>query len=215
MQSKGCNPTFQGCNLLLTCRSSRSNALSGRKPSFRKCFGMCDRCMAGGWKHGALAGLFHISQEPYETPANFYTRAFLLPLRFPCLTTLGLPPPDIFANERAVRQELLRVPLPQALDFLHSRILAILCVNAPRRPKGSQKIHSIDPCPPTACYLVFPERATAGVPDPPQFRCWISRRVAPNMAVIGLKCNSTPWACSYNQGRILRPHFSCALGYPK
>ena len=135
---------------------------------------------------GALAGLFHISQEPHETPVNFYTRAFLLPLRFPCLTTLGLPPPDIFAIESAVRQELLRVPLPQALDFLHSQILAILCVNAPRRPKGSQKIHSIDPCPPTACYLVFPERATAGVPDPPQFRCWISRRVAPNMAVMGL-----------------------------
>ena len=149
---------------------------------------------------GALAGLFHISQEPHETPANFYTRAFLLPLRFPCLTTLGLPPPDIFAIESAVRQELLRVPLPQALDFLHSQILAILCVNAPRRPKGSQKIHSIDPCPPTACYLVFPERATAGVPDPPQFRCWISRRVAPNMAVIGLKCNSTPWACSHVDG---------------
>ena len=149
---------------------------------------------------GALAGLFHISQEPHETPVNFYTRAFLLPLRFPCLTTLGLPPPDVFAIESAVRQELLRVPLPQALDFLHSQILAILCVNAPRRPKGSQRIHSIDPCPPTACYLVFPERATAGVPDPPQFRCWISRRVAPNMAVIGLKCNSTPWACSHVDG---------------
>ena len=118
---------------------------------------------------GALAGLFHISQEPHETPANFYTRAFLLPLRFPCLTTLGLPPPDIFAIESAVRQELLRVPLPQALDFLHSQILAILCVNAPRRPKGSQKIHSIDPCPPTACYLVFPERATAGVLIPRNF----------------------------------------------
>ena len=149
---------------------------------------------------GALAGLFHITQEPHETPVNFYTRAFLLPLRFPCLTTLGLTPPDIFAIESAVRQELLRVPLPQALDFLHSQILAILCVNAPRRPKGSQKIHSIDPCPPTACYLVFPERASAGVPDPPQFRCWISRRVAPNMAVIGLKCNSTPWACSHVDG---------------
>ena len=67
-------------------------------------------------------------------------------------------------------------------------------------PLGSQKIHSIDPCPPTACYLVFPDRASAGVPDPPQFRCWISRRVAPNMAVIGLKCNSTPWACSHVDG---------------
>ena len=34
----------------------------------------------------------------------------------------------------------------------------------------------------------------------PQFRCWISRRVAPNMAVISLKCNSTPWACSHVDG---------------
>ena len=149
---------------------------------------------------GDLAGLFHIMQEPHETPINFYTRAFLLPLRFPCLAALGSTPPDIFAIESAVRQELLRIPLPQALDFLHSQILAILCVSAPRRAKGTQNIHSLDPCPPTACYLVFPDRATAGVPDPPQFRCWISRRVAPNMAVISLKCNSTPWACSYVEG---------------
>ncbi len=65
---------------------------------------------------GNLAGLFHIMQEPHETPVNFYTRAFILPLRFPCLATLGLTPPDIFAIESAVRQELLRIPLPQALD---------------------------------------------------------------------------------------------------
>ena len=86
---------------------------------------------------------------------------------FVCLFGLPLTILRFFAIESAVRQELLRVPLQQALDFLHSQILAILCVKAPRRPKGSQKIHSINPCPPTACYLVFPERASAGVPDPP------------------------------------------------
>ena len=86
---------------------------------------------------GDLAGLFHITQEPHETPINFYTRAFLLPSRFPCLATLGLTPPDIFAIESAVRQELLRVGrgLPPAVDmrfffnrWLHriSRILAVL-----------------------------------------------------------------------------------------
>ena len=149
---------------------------------------------------GNLEGLFHITPESHETPANFYTRAFILPLRFPCLRTLGLTPPDIYAIEAAVRQELLRLPLPQALDFLHSQILAILCINAPRRPRGTQNIQSLDPCPPTACYLVFPARATAGAPEPPQFRCWISRRVSPNMALISLKCNSTPWACSYVDG---------------
>ena len=121
-------------------------------------------------------------------------------LCLPCLATLGLTPPDIFAIESAVRQELLRLLLPQALDFLHSQILAILCVNAPRRAKGTQNIYSLDPCPPTACYLVFPDRATAGVPDPPQFRGWISRRVSPNMAVISIKCDSTPWACSFVEG---------------
>ena len=26
-------------------------ALSRRKPPFRKCFEMCDRCIAGSWKH--------------------------------------------------------------------------------------------------------------------------------------------------------------------
>ena len=112
----------------------------------------------------------------------------------------GLTPPDIYAIEAAVRQELLRLPLPQALDFIHSQILAIMCINAPRRPRGTQNIHSLDLCPPTACYLVFPERATAGALELPQFRCWISRRVSPNMAVISLKCNSTPWACSYVDG---------------
>ena len=60
---------------------------------------------------GNLEGLFHIAPESHETPANFYTRAFILPLRFPCLRTLGLTPPDIFAIEAAVRQELLRLPL--------------------------------------------------------------------------------------------------------
>ena len=55
-----------------------------------------------------------------------------------------------------------------------------------QRPSKTQRVSKdpLDPCPPTACYLVFPDRASAGVPDPPQFRCWISRRVAPNMAVI-------------------------------
>ena len=64
---------------------------------------------------GDLAGLFHITQEPHETPINFYTRAFLLPLRFPCLATLGLTPPDIFAIESAFSYS------KQSLQKFHAR----------------------------------------------------------------------------------------------
>ena len=140
-----------------------------------------------------LSGLFHIVPEPHETPVNFYTRASSSLCAFHVLRLLAWRLRTfIFAIESAVRQELLRLPLPQALDFLHFQILAILCINAPRRERGTQNIHSLDPCPPTACYLTFPDRASSGILEPPQFRCWISRRVSPNMAVISLKCNSTP-----------------------
>ena len=36
----------------------------------------------------------------------------------------------------------------------------------------------------------------------PQFRCWITRRISPNMAVISLKCTSSSWACSLAKGNI-------------
>ena len=36
----------------------------------------------------------------------------------------------------------------------------------------------------------------------PRFRCWITRRISPNMAVISLKCNSSSWACSLAKGHL-------------
>ena len=79
---------------------------------------------------GQLLGLFHISPEHHESPVDFYTSAFILPLRFPALLTLGLPLPDVYAMEACLRQTLLRPPscsstgLPShatAIRFVHLR----------------------------------------------------------------------------------------------
>ena len=72
---------------------------------------------------------FHITRAPHDTPTSFYTRAFIHPLRFPALAALNLPPADIQAIEMATRTALLALPLLQALDFLHTQLLAGLCVS--------------------------------------------------------------------------------------
>ena len=146
---------------------------------------------------GVLTGLFHSHIEPHETPHQYYQRIFIFSLRFPALATLGVPPPDVLAIEEAVRHILLRCSLPQALDFLHTQLLAGICVANPVRE--SPTIH---PSPPLACYLTFPPRVLQEAPVAPQFRCWITRRISPNMAVISLKCNSSSWACSLAKGNI-------------
>ena len=146
---------------------------------------------------GVLTGLFHSQIEPHETPHQYYQRIFIFSLRFPSLTTLGVPPPDVLAIEEAVRHILLRCSLPQALDFLHTQLLAGICVANPVR--DSPTIH---PSPPLACYLTFPPRVLQEAAVAPQFRCWITRRISPNMAVISLKCSSSSWACSLAKGNI-------------
>ena len=147
---------------------------------------------------GMLTGLFHSQIEPHETPHQYYQRIFIFSLRFPSLTTLGVPPPDVLAIEEAVRHILLRCSLPQALDFLHTQLLAGICVANPVR--DSPTTH---PSPPLACYLTFPPQVLQEAAVPPQFRCWITRRISPNMAVISLKCNSSSsWACSLAKGNI-------------
>ena len=105
--------------------------------------------------------------------------------------------PDVFAIEEAVRHTLLRCSLPQALDFLHTQLLAGICVANPVR--DSPTIH---PSPPLACYLTFPPRVLQEAAVAPRFRCWITRRISPNMAVISLKCNSSSWACSLAKGHL-------------
>ena len=71
---------------------------------------------------------FHITRAPHDTPGSFYTGAFIHPLRLWALAALDLPTADIQAIEQATRTALLSLPLIQALDFLHTQLLAGLCV---------------------------------------------------------------------------------------
>ena len=52
---------------------------------------------------GQLAGFFHSQMEPHETLHQYYQRIFIFSLRFPSLTTLGVPSPDVLAIEEAVK----------------------------------------------------------------------------------------------------------------
>ena len=155
-----------------------------------------------------------------ETPHQYYQRIFIFSLRFPSLTTLGVPSPDVLAIEEAVKHTLLCCSLPQALDFLHTQLLAGICVSNPVRESTSH------PSPPLAC-LTFPPRVLADSATPPQFRCWITRLFFFKMAVISLKCSSTPWACSlakgilegsyhfgFIPGNFLQLAFSCTTDFP-
>ena len=90
---------------------------------------------------GVLTGLFHSHIGPHETAQQYYQRIFILSLRFPALTTLGVPHPDVLTIEEAVRHILLRCSLPQALDFLHTQLLAGICVANPVR--DSPTTHSL------------------------------------------------------------------------
>ena len=76
---------------------------------------------------------FHLDRAPHDTPLTYYTRVFLHQLRFPALRALGLPEADVLAIEHSTRSALLNLPLLQALDFLHTQLLAGLCVAAPQR----------------------------------------------------------------------------------
>ena len=113
--------------------------------------------------------------------------------------------------EAALRQSLLRLPLAQALDFLHTQLLSALCTSAPRRANKDAPIHTDEPSLPTACYLHSPPRTTIH-PEPPQFRCRVTRRVSPNMAVVCLKCNSVAWAHSYTNGISRNPFLGFTPG---
>ncbi len=130
--------------------------------------------------------LFPSSMELHETPVHFYTRVFLHSLRLP-LQFLGLPADDILAIEEALKQALPPLPLPQALDVLHTQLLSCMCVSTPRRE--SPNLGS----PPLACYLSPVEGSVA----PP---------------VLDFKCDPLPWASSYIKGTSGRSQFGFSPG---
>ena len=133
--------------------------------------------------------LFPSTMELHESPVHFYTKIFLHSLKLPSLRSLGLPTDDILALEEALKQALLSLPLPQALDVLHTQLLSCMCVSSPRRESPNMGAS------PVACYLSPVEGSSATSIAPPVFRCWIGRKVSPNMAILDFKCDSLPWAC--------------------
>ena len=128
-----------------------------------------------------------------------FASRLLLPLIFRLLIyrPLSLPPVPLSSPF-----------LLQALDFLHTQLLAGLCVASPSR--SVSKADRIVDClerfpPPLACRLTPPREASRAFP-PPTFRCWLGKKVSPNLSIITLKCDSTPWANYFTQGSK-GPHF--------
>ena len=150
--------------------------------------------------------LFPSTMELHESPVHFYTRIFLHSLRLPSLRSLGLPADDILAIEEALKQALLSLPLPQALDALHTQPLSCMCVSSPRRESPNMGAS------PVACYLSPVEGSSTTSIAPPVFRCWIGRKVSPNMAILDFKCDSLPWASSYIKGTEGRSQFGFSPG---
>ena len=142
----------------------------------------------------ATSPLFPSTMELHESPVHFYTKIFLHSLRLPSLRSPGLPADGILALEEALKQALLSLPLPQALDVLHTQLLSCMCVSSPRRESPNMGAS------PVACYLSPVEGSSTTSIAPPVFRCWIGRKVTPNMAILDFKCDSLPWASSYIKG---------------
>ena len=139
-----------------------------------------------------------------------FIRVFLHSLRLPSLRLLGLPSDDILALEDALKQSLLSLPLPQALDVLHTQLLSCICVSTPRRELSAPGPNQ--GAPPIACYLCPVDGSRTTRSPPPIFRCWIGRKVSPNMAILDFKCDSLPWAASYVKGTTGRSLFGLSPG---
>jgi len=69
--------------------------------------------------------------DVHESPEAFYSRTFLQLLRIPALKNMGFSQEDVYALEDCLRQALMNLPLPQALDFLHSQLLSSMCISPP------------------------------------------------------------------------------------
>ena len=140
--------------------------------------------------------LFPSTMELHKSPVHFYTKIFLHS-QTPLPSLSGLPADDILALEESLKQPLLSLPLPQALDVLHTQVLSCMCVSSPLREAPNTG------APPIACYLSPVEGGSTTSIAPPVFRCWIGRKVSPNMAILDFKCDSLPWASSYIKGTVI------------
>ena len=87
----------------------------------------------------------------------------------------------------------MNLPLPQALDFLHSQLLSSMCISPPVRKDNNPPAPFASP--PLKRHFQWPSGTADPPPGPPAFHVWITRKVAPNMAVVDLRCDAVPWAC--------------------
>ena len=87
----------------------------------------------------------------------------------------------------------MNLPLPQALDFLHSQLLSSMCISPPARKDNNPPAPFASP--PLKRHFQWPAATADPPPSPPSFHVWITRKVAPHMAVVDLRCDAVPWAC--------------------
>ena len=87
----------------------------------------------------------------------------------------------------------MNLPLPQALDFLHSQLLSSMCISPPVRRDNDPPAPFVSP--PLKRHFQWPLSTPDPPPEPPSFHVWITRKVAPHMAVVDLRCDAVPWAC--------------------
>ena len=153
--------------------------------------------------------MLHTTMEIHESPEAFYSRTFLQLLRIPALKNLGFSQEDVHALEDCLRQALMNLPLPQALDFLHSQLLSSMCISPPVRKDNNQPAPFASP--PLKRHFQWPPGTTDPPPPPPSFHVWITRKVAPHMAVVDLRCDPVPWAC-FRRGSVGQPQFGLHSG---
>ena len=137
--------------------------------------------------------MLHTSMDVHESPEAFYSRTFLQLLRIPALKNMGFSQEDVYALEDCLRQALMNLPLPQALDFLHFQLLSSMCISPPARKDNNPPAPLASP--PLKRHFQWPEGIADPPPNPPSFHVWITRKVAPHMAVVDLRCDAVPWAC--------------------
>ena len=143
--------------------------------------------------NGDILPMLHTSMDVHESPEAFYSRTFLQLLRIPALKNLGFGQEDVYALENFLRQALMNLPLPQALDFLHSQLLSSMCISPPVRKDNNPPAPFASP--PLKRHFQWPSGTPDPPPSPPSFHVWITRQVAPHMAVVDLRCDAVPWAC--------------------
>ena len=153
--------------------------------------------------------MLHTTMEIHESPEAFYSRTFLQLLRIPALKNLGFSQEDVHALEDCLRQALMNLPLPQALDFLHSQLLSSMCISPPVRKDNHQPAPFASP--PLKRHFQWPPGTTDPPPPPPSFHVWITRKVAPHMAVVDLRCDPVPWAC-FRRGSVGQHQFGLHSG---